>query len=483
MAMLVYLAAAGPTRAKVGETTIIGRSPECDLVLDDSSVSRRHASLTHAKTGWMLKDLGATLGCFVNGARVDTAPLRTGDQLRLGNVVLTFEDSDAGLPAPPVTGSLPMASTDSRVPALEFELRQTRALLALHETFLRCGSTSMLFQGVGRDLVSALRCERCAILSRDPQAQAWRVDFLYGVASLPPAWTQTLERGRRPGAFIEAAVSAEQRALVVASLSGADTDAVLVAELPVGRQLDPAARELSRALCGQIAPAVARLAIQQKTLRDEALRSNLSRYLSEQVAQAVLEGRLDLKLGGQRRDVSVLFVDIRGFTRLSEQLEPEGVLQILNAHFGRVVPLIKAAHGTVDKFIGDALMAVFGAPNDLPDHPLRAVRAAVAIQQAAVGLAAELAATAPGGFSVGVGVNTGSAVAGNLGTEDRKEFAVIGDAVNVASRLCATAKPGEVLVGPLTAEAIRGKVQLAEPVPVKVKGREQPVLTYRVLGV
>ncbi len=462
----------------------LGRSPECDVVLEDVSVSRRHASLTPSGGKWTFKDLGARMGSFINAQKVESAVLRSGDELRLGNMSLKFEDDSADDAPLMATGPTAVPAEIGRLVTLEGELRQARALLSLHETFLRCSSVSMLFQGVGRDLASALRCERAAIFCRESQEPAWRVDFIYGATSLPPHWTQVLERGRVHGAFIEALGGVDKRTMVVVSLGGGETDAVWVSELPVGRTLDPAARELARALCGQISGAVRHLALQRKTRRDEILRSNLSRYLSEQVAQAVLEGRLDLKLGGQRKQVSVLFVDVRGFTRLSEQLPPESILQILNAHFGRVVPIIKAANGTVDKFIGDALMAVFGAPNELPDHPLRAVRAAVEIQKAAIALASELSHSllAGGGFNVGVGVNTGLAVAGNLGTEDRREFAVIGDAVNVASRLCANAQPGEVLVGPQTAEAIKGQVPLAQGVPIKVKGREQPVLTYKVLA-
>lgn len=486
MAVLVFQAPSGTSRVRLTGPMTLGRSPECDVVLEDVSVSRRHASLTFVQGKWVLKDLGARLGTFVNGVRVESAALRSKDELKLGNMTLKFEE-DGGAETPVgVTAPTALPPEISHRLALESELQKARALLSLHETFLRCSSVSMLFQGVGRDLVSAMRCERAAILFRERQDPAWRMDFVYGGAGLPPYWAQAMERGRAAGAFIEA-TGADKRVMVVASLGGGETEAVFLAELPVGRALEPAARELVKALCSQIAGAVRHLALQRKTQQDEILRANLSRYLSEQVAQAVLEGRLDLKLGGQRKQLSVLFVDVRGFTRLSEQLPPESILQILNAHFAKVVPIIKAAQGTVDKFIGDALMAVFGAPNELPDHPLRAVRAAVEIQQAVGQLSAELAQTllsgvaVPGGFGVGVGVNTGLAVAGNLGTEDRKEFAVIGDAVNVASRLCANAKAGEVLVGPQTAEAIGQQVRLAEAVPVKVKGREQPVLTYKVL--
>lgn len=490
MPVLVFPSTSGACRLPLTQSVTIGRSPECDLVLEDTSVSRRHASVAPGPGGWELRDLGSTKGTFLNGQRVETAPLRANDQLRLGNVVLRFEE-EASPPATrsSTTDSMVAATDDGRVSALSAELRQARALLSLHETFLRCSSLGMLLQGVGRDLVLALRCERCGIFSRQGPAPAWRVDFLHGTAEVPAEWLRALEQGRVAGAFVEATSPVDRRTRVAASLSGGEVDAVLVAELPGGRVLDEAARELTRALCSQVSSAVQRLALQAKTRRDEVLRTNLSRYLSEQVAQAVVEGRLDLKLGGQRRDVSILFVDVRGFTRLSEQLEPEAILQILNAHFGRIVPIIKAAQGTVDKFIGDALMAVFGAPNELPDHPLRAVRAAVAIQRAAADLARELSQTVLKSqglgqrFAVGVGVNTGPAVAGNLGTDDRREYAVIGDTVNVASRLCAAAGPTEVLVGPITASALRGQVELADGVPVKVKGREQPVLTYRVLGV
>jgi adenylate cyclase len=199
------------------------------------------------------------------------------------------------------------------------------------------------------------------------------------------------------------------------------------------------------------------------------------RYVPRAVVnQLMLRPELEsLTLGGVVRDVTVLFADIRGFTTFSQDLPPEEVVRELNSLFEVMVECVFENEGTLDKFIGDAILVLFNAPLDQPDHSERAVRTAVAIQQ-------RLASHASG-LRVGVGVHRGAAVVGNIGTPQRMEYTAIGSTVNLASRLCDVAKPGEVVVS----QQVRAHLSddyLSESLgPIQVKGISQPLEPFRLV--
>ncbi len=165
----------------------------------------------------------------------------------------------------------------------------------------------------------------------------------------------------------------------------------------------------------------------------EFIRSTFGKYVSPQVAEAALKGKL--KLGGENIQVTVLMTDIRNFTATSEKMPPEKVVEFLNAFLTRMVRVISAHGGVVDKFIGDAILAVFGAPNPLADHPQKAVEAALAMRAELAKMNAESAARGGGALKTGTSIHTGEAVAGNVGSPDRMSYTVIGDTVNLVARL------------------------------------------------
>ena len=165
----------------------------------------------------------------------------------------------------------------------------------------------------------------------------------------------------------------------------------------------------------------------------ELIRDTFGRFVSHEVAEAVLTGRVPLQ--GERRDVSILFQDIRGFTSLSERLDPAVLLRLLNQFFTEVVAAVEAEGGVVKQFLGDGVMALFGAPQPYPDHAERAVRAALGIVDRLKGLNETLQEQGIGPLEIGVGIHTGAVVAGLIGPDNRIEYGVVGDAVNLASRV------------------------------------------------
>jgi class 3 adenylate cyclase len=210
----------------------------------------------------------------------------------------------------------------------------------------------------------------------------------------------------------------------------------------------------------------------------EQYRGVLDKVVSREVAEELLRG--DVRLGGENREVTVLFADVRGFTPLTEGMEPQSVIGLLNAVMERLSASVEGAGGVVDKYIGDEIMAVFGAPLAQPDHAKRAVGAARAIQRAIAAMNAERDARGESAIGVGVGVNTGTAVAGNMGSAARLNYTVVGESVNLASRLCASAAPGEILISEATRRAMGGGAGVRDAGVRALKGFNREVQVYAV---
>ena len=217
-----------------------------------------------------------------------------------------------------------------------------------------------------------------------------------------------------------------------------------------------------------------------ETKRLRAIQDMFRRYLSPAVVDRLPSDPAQLKLGGHRREVSILFADIRGFTSFSEKLPPEEVMDTLNRYLSIAAEAILAYEGTLDKFMGDAVMAIFNAPLPQEDHALRAVRAAVAMQRAIADYHQQLGDKR--GLSFGVGINVGEVVVGNIGTTARMDYTAIGDAVNLAKRLQENVGGGRILLSQSTYEQVRDHVRAKALPPLKVKGRIEPEPVYELIG-
>ncbi len=212
----------------------------------------------------------------------------------------------------------------------------------------------------------------------------------------------------------------------------------------------------------------------------DRIKTAFARYVSHQVMDSILESKVD-PLRGDRRRISVLFCDLRGFTTISEGLTPEKVVQLLNEYFERMVEVVFRNKGTLDKFIGDGLMVIFGAPEDDPYQEENAVKAAIEMQSELRALSVKWKAEGLD-LHIGIGINSGPAIVGNIGSSRRMEYTAIGDTVNLASRLeSATKELGVgILVSEYTHNALRGSFRFKNMGSVHVKGRIDPVLTYSV---
>jgi adenylate cyclase len=220
-----------------------------------------------------------------------------------------------------------------------------------------------------------------------------------------------------------------------------------------------------------------------RSLREkEMIKRAFTRYVAREVVEEILKNPENMALTGERREVTVLFCDVRGFTPLSERLSPEDVVLLLNDFYNLMIETTFKHDGTLDKFLGDAVMAVFGAPLAHPDHSARAIRTALAMREGIVGLNERRARDGKEPIAVGIGVSAGEAVAGTVGTEDRMEYTVIGDSVNLASRLESQAKPGQILITSPTFEKVYAEVEAHSLGKLHVKGKEEEIEVYEVVG-
>jgi adenylate cyclase len=211
----------------------------------------------------------------------------------------------------------------------------------------------------------------------------------------------------------------------------------------------------------------------------QAVEGLLRPYLSPQLAARLRDEPQTARLGGEERDVSVLFADLQGFTAYSERHAPAEVLELLNDYWAKCVPVVLGEYGgMIERFAGDAIMVVFNAATDQPDHPLRAAQAGLGLQRAAL----EVAAGRPESPRFRVGINTGPAIVGNVGTAEQRSFTAIGDTTNLASRLQTLAEPGQVVIGETTFRAVGDGASVQPLGELRVKGKAQPVAAYVLIG-
>jgi adenylate cyclase len=216
----------------------------------------------------------------------------------------------------------------------------------------------------------------------------------------------------------------------------------------------------------------------------DVFKGTLVRYMSGQLADKIISSGKMPDLKGERRKITVLFADVRGFTSLSEKLAPEDVFSLLNDYFDKMIDEICKNHGMLNKFMGDGLMAVFGALDEDPYQEENAIKAALGMRNVLEGMRERFQAERQIDLKIGIGINTGIALVGNIGSNQRMEFTAIGDTVNLGSRLeSATKELGtDIIVSEYTYVAARTKFEFRSLGPISIRGRENPVTAYAVNG-
>jgi adenylate cyclase len=215
---------------------------------------------------------------------------------------------------------------------------------------------------------------------------------------------------------------------------------------------------------------------------EKRIKSTFGRYLSKEVVEELLSSPNGLKLGGELREVTFLVTDLRGFTATTARLSPHDIIGILNRYLERMVDIIVHYRGTVDEFQGDGILAFFGAPLAASDDPERAIACAIEMHRALVEINAEQRRLGLPELIMGIGINTGEVIVGNIGSEKRTKYGAVGSAINTAYRIESYTVGGQILISPSTYECVRALVQLRATLEVQFKGLEQPITLYNVAG-
>jgi adenylate cyclase len=516
---------------------VIGRSPECQVVLKDFGISRNHAKLIVDDEGVRIVDLKSKNGTQVNGVPVVEAPLKDGDRILLGKFQLTFGKSlegkvvldeakplseEAGtiirsvgelskLLAPSDTpGSATAAAADVKkapdVQEIEKSNRILKVLMRVAETLIAVRPVEEVLEQVIDIVFDHVPADRGFLMLSEE-----------GSGKLVPM----VVRHRQPGAGGEALISISK---TIADRVLKDRVSILTSDAQVDPRFGAGDSirfhgirsamcaplwnkdqvigiihvdspmltncfnlndlDLLTALANYAAVAIERARLNQKIVAEEKKRDRLGRFLSPQVTSRILATSDSQGMGlgvPEIREVSVLFADIVGFTTMSEKMSPAAVSLLLNEYLSRMTDIIFKYEGTLDKYIGDAIMAVFGAPLDMPDHAGRAIKTALEMRDRLE----EFNAERPAGpmLRIRIGINSGKAVAGEIGSINKKEYTVLGDTVNTAARLeSSVAKPMMVVIGDNTFQAVGDQFECRSLGNATLKGKENEVAVYEVMG-
>lgn len=487
----------GSHRVSPGRPWLIGRGASADITIPDSAVSRHHAEVELTAQGLRVRDLGSANGTFINGARVSEGHLRPGDTLTIGRPAFRLVD-----PAPATSpndaeeqrGWRHAAGADtasSQPELLQQLLRLARTLSGSFALDPLCAQiVDLAFDVVTADRVALLiaRGPDGALVpvrsrSRVGDDAAVRVPRAIAGRAAGERRAVLTESALGDAALHSASVEAARVRSAIAVPLLADDDAV-VGVLYADRiaQLEPFTDGDAHAMlafAGLAAVSLAKLELLESLERRRETQRNLERFLAPEVAAAIAAAEGPLAAGGDRRVVTVLFSDIRDFTPLAESLPPDEVAALLTEYFTVMADLVFAHGGTLDKFLGDGLLAVWGAPVEMVDASARAVAAARAMRSAVEELNRAWTSIGKPSLGVGYGLARGDVFAGRIGSEHRLDYTVIGDVVNVASRLCKAARAGEIL---LTGEVREDapEVGALEPHPdAAVRGRSGAIEIWR----
>jgi len=499
--------------------TTIGRHPKSTICVNDPMISKRHAIIRQMPEGYAYEDNNSSNGSFVGGVRVSRHMFKDGDEVVLGKTHLIFRlETEQEKMARMV--SISRVSSESQVQDRiavtsieeflpEEQVSDPVSLRADYEK-LRLGNELMERIGLERDLISALEkvtdellsifpADRCVVMLPHPRTGELMPRFVHPVAAkdevVSVSESVLREVQENKSAILLADASLDSRFSEASSLIMQGVRSVMCAPLMHGGEFLGVVHieskqaqhsfnrkdlQLFTGIVRHVAMAVANARLLQKIEDDAKSRAQFERLLSPSVVEQVMSGKVKLEKGGELRDVTILFADIRGYTSLSRRSSATDVVALLNRYFETIVDVVFRYEGTVDKYIGDEIMVLFGAPVAMEDAPDKAVACALEMQGAIETFNYQREQNGEEPIQIGIGINAGEVVVGSIGSSQTMQYTCIGDAVNVASRLTGMAGPGDVIVSEDTMNQVKKKMH-AEPLPpAKVKGIDGTLQAYSV---
>ncbi|MGB5521860.1 MAG: adenylate/guanylate cyclase domain-containing protein [Polyangiales bacterium] len=536
MARISIIGPSGRQERQLFRHNSLGRHPRNTHQVLDRVVSKEHCHIELIGDAYVLKDLGSLNGTYINGDRVDgEKSLEPGDEITIGSTRIIFDPPDraTSISFDALLNDEPREATNrfkigdtnagplirAKVSALadktffaeelvqdDASLRRdyeklrasyevTRAIeLGTSITALCSKILEVAFRLVPADRGVVLLHNEQNVLEPVSVRSAEDVDPNQEVV-VSKTVLDTVVREKEAVLSHDASADARFQSAQSVIMQGIRStmcvpllqgDTVLGVMMLDSKLATHAFTDKDLALFETVASQAA-IAVQNtlfaKRIEQEAvMRERFRRLLSPAIAEQVLSGQLEVTKGGELRETTILFADIRGFTSMSESHEPEIVVDALNEYFERMVEIAFRYEGTLDKFIGDEMMVLFGSPVAHDDDADRAVRAALEMQGALSDLNERHEAQGLPPFEIGIGINTGEVVAGYIGSSQALEYTVIGDPVNTGARLCSLAKPGQTLLSEGTVEKLTGGFAFEELPEEKVKGKAQPIRVFELIG-
>lgn len=533
MARLTIIGPEGRQETELQPHNTVGRHPNNTIQILDRIVSKEHCHIDLVDGEWVLKDLGSLNGTYVNGDRVGERALAPGDEISLGSTRLVFHtEASPSRPAEPrerppaptkaskVTIAPGMVESHIRTrlaPLVDqsflpeqllqdpAQLRQDYEKLRIsYEVIRNIGvelDVDRLLEKIMESAFQVLAADRGVILLYDeagelrPRCVRTRKG---DVAEEEVVLSTTIinEVVQEKAAILSNDASVDSRfqgahsiimqgirsTMAVPLLHSEELFGIMVLDSQIATgAFTEKDLQLFQNVANQAAIAIQNSLYAKKLEQEAVTRERFQRLLSPQIAEQVIAGQVEIQKGGELRDTTVLFSDIRGFTAMSESRDPQVIVDMLNEYFERMVDVIFKHEGTLDKFVGDEIMALFGSPVSHEDDALRAVSTALEMLEVLHDFNAERVARGEEPVKVGIGINTGPVIAGYLGSSKALEYTVVGDTVNTGARLCSIANAGEILLSEHTYERVRHRFEAVELPARAVKGKKAPVKTYQVI--
>ncbi|HKS95882.1 MAG TPA: adenylate/guanylate cyclase domain-containing protein [Terriglobia bacterium] len=499
----------------------LGRAESSDLILDHPSVSRHHARLILGPGDLAtVSDLGSLNGVLVNDQPVREHRLKDQERISIGAYELRYDAvpepileiaADPAIAARVAKLLAPQApkprEPEPERASLERENRLLKLLLQVDNAVSSAADSETVVRRVMELVFQMEHVERGLVMLADQQHGFKPALLLYRnpKSRLPAAADpstvvlsrrvmERVTRERQPLLIRNVTQDADFQDSESLRLSGVRS--AMCAPLLVGDRLlgifyvdclskplafDRDQLEIFAVIGAETALRLDNACAYEELSRRELERRALERFLSSSVVDRVLADPLRLRLGGETQTATILFSDLRGFTRIAEKTAPEKLVERLNEFFSEMTEVVFSNGGTLDKYLGDGIMALFGAPLPRPDDARRAVKTAIEMQLALVGLNRTWERRELEPLAMGIGISTGEVTAGNVGSPQRMDYTVIGDAVNVAARLCSSAAAGQILTSEASFHALDGSFESKAVAPVPIKGHAAPVEVYEIL--
>lgn len=508
----------------------IGRHPEQTIHINDKVVSKAHAVISSAEGKYWVQDNNSRNGTFVNETRIFTrTQLNEGDVVRLGETRLTFCSEVPK--ASGMTGALSMrdsiliqedkalnaintfqAQIDAHDINLDFrpekdvldeailreDYEKLRAVYELSEASGQEADLESLLERILDKIFKLIDVSRAVILFEEDgelnPVAAKGVSNADGQMNISKTILQEVQEKhiaiRSHNALMDSRFE-EAHSIILQGIVSIICvplifDGNFLGVIYLDTQKNAGAftekdLKVITAFAFQASSKITNIRLAKKAEEEAVARTQLSRLLSPNLVEEVVKGRAEVNLGGKLMDATVMFADIRGFTSLSEKLPPEMLMATLNQYFEIMVDVIFKHDGTLDKFIGDEIMAVWGAPIPQDDHGERAVRAANEIRARLEVFNQQREAAGETALQIGIGINSGQMVAGYSGASQTLSYTVLGDAVNVASRLCSHAKPKEILISDALHDRVLKEFEIDVREPVTFKGKSKPLGVFQIV--